>query len=149
MDSLGFSVCKTILFVDGNRLNFFLFLIVQLIKNLPAVQETLVWFLGWEDLLRRDRLPAPVFLNFPCGSAGKESACNAGDLGSIGKIPQRRERLRTPVFWPRVFHGLYSIWGHKESDTTEQLSLSFFFLSKFLLFLFFAYLPWLEFLLHC
>ena len=32
---------------------------------------------------RRDRLPTPVFLGFPCGSAGKESACNAGDLGSI------------------------------------------------------------------
>ena len=28
-------------------------------------------------------LPAPVFLGFPCGSAGRESACNAGDLGSI------------------------------------------------------------------
>ena len=28
----------------------------------------------------RDRLPTPVFLDFPCGSAGKESACNAGDL---------------------------------------------------------------------
>ena len=26
---------------------------------------------------------AAVFLGFPCGSAGKESACNAGDLGSI------------------------------------------------------------------
>ena len=32
---------------------------------------------------RRDRLPPPVFLGFPCGSAGKESACNAGDLGLI------------------------------------------------------------------
>ena len=31
----------------------------------------------------RERLPTPVFLGFPCGSAGKESACNAGDLGSI------------------------------------------------------------------
>ena len=28
-------------------------------------------------------LPTPVFLGFPGGSAGKESACNAGDLGSI------------------------------------------------------------------
>ena len=28
-------------------------------------------------------LPTPVFLGFPCGSAGKESACNAGDLGLI------------------------------------------------------------------
>ena len=32
---------------------------------------------------RRDRLTTPVFLGFPGGSAGKESACNAGDLGSI------------------------------------------------------------------
>ena len=32
---------------------------------------------------RRDRLPTPVFLGFPCGSAGKESSCNVGDLGSV------------------------------------------------------------------
>ena len=32
---------------------------------------------------RRDRLPTPVFLGFPCGSAGKESSCNVGDLASI------------------------------------------------------------------
>ena len=47
------------------------------------MQETLLQFLGWEDLWRRERLPTPVFLGFPCGSAGKESACSAGDLGSI------------------------------------------------------------------
>ena len=28
-------------------------------------------------------LPTPVFLGFPCGSVGKESICNEGDLGSI------------------------------------------------------------------
>ena len=32
---------------------------------------------------RRDRLPTPVFLGFPCGSAAKESACNVGVLGLI------------------------------------------------------------------
>ena len=32
---------------------------------------------------RRDRLPTPVFLDFPGGSAGKKSACNVGDLGLI------------------------------------------------------------------
>ena len=42
----------------------------------------------------------------------------------VGKIPWRRERLPTPVFWPEEFHGLHSPWGLKESDTTEQLSLS-------------------------
>ena len=34
-------------------------LIAQLVKNLPAVQEILVQFLGWEDPLEKDRLPAP------------------------------------------------------------------------------------------
>ena len=34
-------------------------------------------------LWRRDRLPTPVFLGFPGGSAGKESAWSVGDLGSI------------------------------------------------------------------
>ena len=59
---------------------------------------------------------------FPNSSVGKESTCNAEDPGSIpglGRIPWRRERLPTPVFQPREFHGLYSPWGHKESDTTE------------------------------
>ena len=32
---------------------------------------------------RREWLPTPVFLDFMGGSAGKESACHAGDLGSI------------------------------------------------------------------
>ena len=55
----------------------------QLVKNLLAMQETPVQFLGVKIHQRRDRLPTPVFLCFPCGSAGKESACNAGDLGLI------------------------------------------------------------------
>ena len=42
----------------------------------------------------------------------------------VGKIPWRGERLPTPVLWPGEFHGLHSPWGHKESDTTEQVSLS-------------------------
>ena len=41
----------------------------------------------------------------------------------VGKIPWRRERLPTPVFWAGEFHGLYSPWGCKELDTTEQISL--------------------------
>ena len=45
----------------------------------------------------------------------------------VGKIPWRRERLPTPVFWPGEFHGQrslagYSPWGCKELDMTERLS---------------------------
>ena len=32
----------------------------------------------------------------------------------VGKIPWRRERLLTPVFWPEEFHGLYSPWGSQK-----------------------------------
>ena len=48
----------------------------------------------------------------------------------IEKIPQRRERLPTAVFWPREFHGLYSPWSRKESDTTNNSHFNFSFLSK-------------------
>ena len=48
----------------------------------------------------------------------------------VGKIPWRREQLFTAVFLPGEFHGQrslagYGAWGHKESDTTERLSLHF------------------------
>ena len=37
----------------------------------------------------------------------------------VGHIPGRRESLPTPVFWPGEFRALDSLWGCKESDTTE------------------------------
>ena len=42
-------------------------------------------FYSWTGKIRwrRDKLPTAVFLGFTCGSAGKESACNAGDLDLI------------------------------------------------------------------
>ena len=62
---------------------------------------------------------------FPDSSAGKESACNAGDPSSISGLGRSlRESLPAPVFRRGEFRGLYSPWGHKESDTTERLSLS-------------------------
>ena len=75
------------------------------------------------------------FIGFPGSSAGKESACNAGDLGSIpglrrsliGKIPWRKAWYPTTVFLPRESPsteepgGLQSM-GIKESDMTEWLS---------------------------
>ena len=55
----------------------------SLVKNPPAMQETPVRFLGWEDPLERDRLLTPIFLGFPGGSDSEESSCNVRDLGSI------------------------------------------------------------------
>ena len=69
---------------------------------------------------------------FPGGSDSKESACNAGDSGSIpgsGIFPWRRKWRPTPVFLPGEVHGQrnlvgYSPWDCKELDTIERLTLS-------------------------
>ena len=51
---------------------------------------------------------------FPCGSDGKESACDAGNpdlILGLGRFPRRREWLLTPVFlsgeaWWAIVHGV-------------------------------------------
>ena len=69
---------------------------------------------------RRDRLPTPLFLGFPCGSAGKESSCNAGDLGLIpglGRSPG--EGKGHPLQYSGlensmdcIVHGVAKSWTH-------------------------------------
>ena len=64
---------------------------------------------------------------FPGGSDGKESACNAGDLGSIPGLgrspggghgsPLQYSCLENPQGQRRLAG--YSPWGRKESDMTE------------------------------
>ena len=94
----------------------------QLIKNLPtmpgdpdSIQDSWIGKIRW----RRDRLPISVFLGFPCGSAGKESACNAGDLGSVpglggcpgeGKgYPQQYSGLENSM--DCIGHGVAKSWA--------------------------------------
>ena len=103
-------------------LYMYIFLIAELVKNLPAAQETRFNSQVGKICWRMDRLPTPVFLGFPCGSDGKEICLQCRRPGFdpwVGKIPWRRERLPTPVFWPGEFHGVYGPWSCKESDTTE------------------------------
>ena len=67
-------------------------LVAQLVKNPPEMQKTPVRFLDQEICWRRDRLPIPVFLGFLHGSDGKESTCNAGDMGSISGLGRSLEK---------------------------------------------------------
>ena len=75
---------------------------------------------------RRHWLPTPAFLGFPVGSAGKESACNVGDLGSIPGLVRSLEKQTAAyssiLAW-RIPWTVDSPWGHKELGTTEPLSL--------------------------
>ena len=95
--------------------------ITQLVKICPQCRRP--WFDSWVRKIcwRRDRLPIPVFLGFPCGSAGKESACRVGDLGSIPGLGRSSEEGKDyPLQCSQLEN---STDCHKESDTTEQLSL--------------------------
>ena len=69
-------------------------------------------------------------MGFSGGSDGKESSCNAGDLGLTPGLlgspggghgnPLQYSYLENP-HGQRSLAG-YRPWGHKELDTTEQLS---------------------------
>ena len=70
-------------------------------------------------------------MDFGIDSAvGKESAGNTGDLGSIPGLERSpREGKGYPhqysglenIYREYIYRGLYSPWGRKESDMTEQL----------------------------
>ena len=94
-------------------------LVAQVEKNVPAMQETPVRFLGREDHWRRDRLPTPVFLGFLGGSDGKESTCNVGNPDSILGLERSPEEgmathssilaWRIPIdrgAWRAIVHGV-------------------------------------------
>ena len=99
-------------------------LVAQLLKNPPAMQETPVRFLGWKIPWRRERLPTAVFLGFPSDSSGKESACNAGDLGSIpglGRSPG--EGKDYPLLCSGLENSTDSIVHGVAKSWTQQLSI--------------------------
>ena len=57
---------------------------------MQKLQEMEVRSLGWEYPLEKEIATHSSIPGLPCGSAGKESAFNAGDMGSIpglGKSP--------------------------------------------------------------
>ena len=65
------------------------------------------------------------YQGFPDGSDGKESASNAGDPGSIpglGRSPGEEMATHSSILAWRIPWTVY-LWGRKESDITEQLSL--------------------------
>ena len=77
-----------------------------------------------------------LFGGFPGDSDGKEPACNAGDLGSVPGLGRSTQGMKGegngyPLQYASLENSLdrgawqaIRSWGHKESDTTEQLSLT-------------------------
>ena len=81
------------------------------------MQGTLVWFLGWEDPLEKGYTTHPSILGLPYGSAGKETACNVEELGSIPGLERSPGEGKSTHFSILVWKipGLYSPRGRKES----------------------------------
>ena len=70
-----------------------------------------------------------ICTGLPGGSDGKESACSAGDLGSVPGLGRSLVGHGNPLQYSCLEspHGQRSLvgygpWGHKESDMTEQLN---------------------------
>ena len=80
-------------------------LVAQMVKNLPAMQETWVQFLDQEDPWRRERQPTPVFL--PGEFYGQRSLVGYSPWDR--KKSDTTERLTLFIFFPTYFNQLW--WG--------------------------------------
>ena len=71
-------------------------------------------------------LPGPWLWGFPGGSDGKESTCNAGDLGSNpgSEDPLEEGMATTPVFLPGESHGQRSLAATVHGLTKSQTRLN-------------------------
>ena len=86
-------------------------------RDVGSIPESWVRKIPW----RKDRLPIPVFLGFPCGSTGKESTYNVGNLAFIpglGRSPGEGKG------YPLQYSGLENfmdciVHGVAESDMNE------------------------------
>ena len=90
------------------------------------------WFSLVKQMLRLLRGPVGEWKDFPGGSESKQSACSAGDLSSVpgsGRSPG--EGNSYPLSYLCLKNSMdrgdwwatYSSWGHRDSDTTERLTL--------------------------
>ena len=109
-------------------------LVAQLVKNLPAVKETPLQLLEWQDRLEKWWAAHSSILGFPCCSRPPESTCNVGDLGPIpGPTPGWKNPLEEGMATHLQYSCLenpqglrrlpgYSPWCPKDSDMTGWLS---------------------------
>jgi len=104
--------CKFCCGVEGlwnNNLNLFNSYFIRLSKNL--IQLSHFHFIP-------DKYWYNLIIGLPQWLCSKESACNAGDMDSVRKIPWRRKWQPTPVLLPGKSDGQRNLvgcspWGHR------------------------------------
>ena len=118
--------------LDLDYLFEFRLLVAQLVKNLPSMLETWVRSLGWEYLLKKGKATHSSILAY-----GSEAFQMAQMVKSLPAMPETQVQSlgwedllqkemanhSSILVWkiPWTEEPGYSPWGHKESDTTEQL----------------------------
>ena len=106
----------------------------HMVKNLPAMQETLVRFLGHEVPWITDRLPTPVFLGFPGGSAGKESSAMwetwVWSLGWEDPLEKGMATLSSILAWRIPVHGVTKSQAWLRHFHMRNISISYIFYNR-------------------
>ena len=92
-------------------------LIAQLVKNPPAVQETLVQFLGWEDPLEKGCLPTPAF--WPGESHRLYSPWGRKELDTTEWFALS---LLFITFTSCIAGKLFTVWATREATTLLKLN---------------------------
>ena len=96
------------------------YLVAQMVKNLPAMWETLVRSLDWEDALKKGMTPTPVFL--PGEFHGQKSL--AGYSPWAGKELEMTEQIS--------LH--FTLWRSQTSEFISECTNSGVFISYYSLF---------------
>ena len=110
-------------------------LVAQRVKHLPAMQETQIWSLGWEDPLEKGMATHSSTLAWKIQWTEKPGRLQSMRLQRDGHdwvtslslftfMHWRRKWQSTPVFLPGESQGRGSLvgcrlWGRTELDTTE------------------------------
>ena len=101
---------------------FMVSLIAQLVKNPHAVQKPQVQFLGWEDCLKKGQAThsSILGLNLVAQLVKNLPAMHETWVRSLGwEDPLEKGKVTHSSILACSIHGLYSLWGCKELDTTE------------------------------
>ena len=108
-------------------------LVAQMVKNLPAMQETQVQSLGQEDPVKGIATHSSILWASQVALVVKNPPANAGDIRDKGSIPGSGRSpgrghgnplqyscLEYPMDRGAWSEG-YSSWGHKESDIANLI----------------------------
>ena len=111
-------------FSEGNGSIFGASLVAQLVKNLPAMQETPVQFLGREVPLEKGQATHSSVLGLPWWLRWQRICLQCGRPGLdpwVGKIPLRRAWQPTPAFKPGESHGQKNLVGYIQSVGLQRV----------------------------